>query len=328
MINFWQTLKDEKGGDLIIALAPMADVTDAPFRHVIAKYGKPDVMWTEFVSADGLVLAPNDNPDESGLTSQDKLMADLKFSQIERPIVAQLFGSKIDNMEKASKIVEGLGFDGIDINMGCPDRSIEKQGAGSAMIKDFDSAVEIIRAAKRGAPNIPISVKTRLGYNNDILEDWLPVLLKEDLAVITIHARIRKDLSKTPAKWDRIKRAVEIRDRLNSETMIFGNGDVYSLEEATQKKNETGCDGIMIGRGIFGNPWFFSEKSPSLNEKLEVLLEHTKLFEKMLPYKNFAIMKKHFSSYVEGFEGAKELRTKLMDCEDSGEVENVIKSFL
>jgi len=317
-VNFWQKLTKEKKP--ILVLAPMADVTDAAFRRVIAKYGKPDVLWTEFVSADGLVLAPKEG--------REKLLENFKYTKEERPIVAQLFGSNPENMEKAARVVEGLGFDGLDINMGCPDRSVEKQGAGAAMVKTPKLAQQIVLAAKEGAPRIPVSVKIRLGYNKDQLEEWLPILLKTEPAVVTIHARTRKDMSKVPAKWARIKRAVEIRDELKSPALIIGNGDVASLKEVNNRYEETNCDGIMIGRGIFGNPWFFSGKVPTMEEKLNVLIEHSKLFNKLLPNKNFAVMKKHFKAYVEGFPKAKELRFKLMETEDSRGVENIICAFL
>jgi nifR3 family TIM-barrel protein len=317
MKNFWKNLKKP-----IFVLAPMADVTDVSFRYVIAKYGKPDVMWTEFVSADGLVLAP-----EAG---KKKLLKDLEYSEIEHPIVAQLFSSKPDNMRKACQLVRELGFDGVDINMGCPDKGIEKQGCGSAMIKNPKLAKEIIMAAKEGAGDLPVSVKTRLGYNKDELETWLPELLSANPAVITIHARTRKEMSKVPAKWDRIRRAVEIRNELKSETLIFGNGDVKDIEDAKEKVKGTGCDGIMLGRAIFGNPWLFSEnKNIDIKEKLKVLLEHTRIFEEKLGgIKNFALMKKHFKSYIGDFEGAKDLRTKLMETENSNEVEKIINEFL
>lgn len=326
-LGFWKELKKP-----IFCLAPMADVTDVAFRTLIAKYGKPDVTWTEFVSADGLVMAPNDNPDDTGLSSKEKLLKGLEFTEAERPIVAQLFGSNPENMEKAAKLCEDLEFDGIDINMGCPDRSVEKQGAGAGMIKNPESAKEIIQAAKRGAPNLPISVKTRLGYNKNEIETWLPILLEEDLALITIHARTRKEMSKSPADWAQIKRAVEIRNKSGKETLIFGNGDVITLEDAKRKVEETGCDGVMIGRGIFGNPWRFNkeidrDKDISIKKRLEVMLEHTKLFEKLMVNKNFYVMKKHYKAYVDGFSGAKELRIKLMEAKDSKEVEKIIGDF-
>ncbi|MCA9359223.1 tRNA-dihydrouridine synthase family protein, partial [Candidatus Kaiserbacteria bacterium] len=320
----------------------MADVTDAPFRRMIAKYsahkradgtvGGPDVMWTEFVAGDGLVRATPEG--------KEKLMADLIYVEEERPIVAQLFTSNPEHMEYAAKLVRELGFDGVDINMGCPDRSIEKQGCGSAMIKNPDNAKEIIRAAKRGAKmgevdGIPVSVKTRLGYYEDELERWLPAILEESPAAITLHARTRKDMSKVAARWERIKRAVEIRNELKSETLIIGNGDVLSLEDGRRKAELSGADGVMVGRALFGNPWFFhpSKKLPvrltvlptsgvdrdkiheqdvsddsfeyiTLEERLRVMIEHTKLFEEILPFKNFSIMKKHYKAYINSFPGA------------------------
>lgn len=371
-MNFWTTLPKP-----IIVLAPLADVTDAPFRRTIAKYsahtradgtiGGPDVMWTEFVSADGLMRATEEG--------KKKLMADLIYSEEERPIVAQLFSSTEEYMEGAARLCKELGFDGIDINMGCPDRTIEKQGCGSAMIKNPENARAIIRAAKRGAGDLPVTVKTRLGYNQDELETWLPEILKEEPAVVTVHCRTRKEMSKVPARWERVKRAVEIRNELGSKTLIFGNGDVLDIEDAKKKARETGADGVMLGRAIFGNPWLFhptkrlperitssdtsslahrTEKygslhdsnlprssSPenvskseemvevvSIEERLSVMVEHTKLFEELLPHKNFATMKKHYKAYVNGFDEAAQLRNKLMEAKDAGEVEAIVTEHL
>lgn len=339
-MSFWHNLPKP-----ICVLAPMADVTDAPFRRMIAKYsahrrsngtiGGPDVMWTEFVSADGLMRA-----NEEG---REKMMADLMFDESERPIVAQLFTAHPEYMEQAAILVRELGFDGIDINMGCPDRSIERQGCGSVMIKDPQNAQAVILAAKRGAGDLPVSVKTRVGYTTDILESWLPVLLEVEPAVITIHARTRKEMSKAPAQWSRVTRAVAIRDAIQNDawqrqfpeknkTLIFGNGDVVSISDAKQKAYESGADGVMLGRAVFGNPWLFHPNQDantiSINDKLRVMLEHTRLFEEMLPFKNFAIMKKHYKAYVHGFDGAKELRMELMDQPSSEDVEKVVNRFL
>ena len=332
MENFWG-----KFNKPIICLAPMADVTDCAFRQIIAKYGKPDIFWTEFVSADG--LAHRD--------AREKLLIDLKYSENERPIIAQIFGGKPENIKIAASLCKELGFDGIDINMGCPDRSIEKQCAGAAMMKDPKLAAEVIRAAREGGESagrrMPISVKTRLGYNKIDL-DWIRELLKENLSALTLHLRTRKEMSDVPAHWELMKRIVEIRDEMKVKTLILGNGDVLNLEEAKQKIKETGCDGVMLGRAIFGNPWLFSEcqrdsltgdsmsKSPfdiTVREKLTVLVEHTKLFEKMLgKHKNFAVMKKHYKAYVNGFDGAKELRMKLMETSNAREVERIVSDFL
>ncbi len=355
-MNFWEKLPTP-----FFVVAPMADVTDAAFRRMLAKYGAheradgtvggPDVMWTEFVAADGLVRATPEG--------KQKLMADLIYSEEERPIVAQLFSSNPEHMEYAANLCRELGFDGIDINMGCPDRSIEKQGCGSAMIKTPEVAREIIRAAKRGAKDIPVSVKTRIGYNKDEIDTWIPVLLSEDIATLTIHARTRKEMSKAPAQWERVARVVALRDKLAPSTRIIGNGDVLSMDDARQKIAATGADGAMIGRALFGNPWFFhpSKRLPhrlhalptsgvdreklishdtsedgveyiSLEERLTVLVEHTKLFAELLPHKNFAVMKKHYKAYVNGFPGAAGLRVELMEQSTPADVERVVHAFL
>ncbi len=314
-MGFWGKLRKP-----IMVLAPMANVTDAAFRRIIAKYGKPDVMFTEFTSADGLMSV-----------GQKNLLVDLMYSESERPIVAQLFSGNPEKMFEAAKLVKELGFDGLDINMGCPDRSIEKSGAGACLIKNPRLAKELIRAAREGS-GLPVSIKTRLGYNKDILEEWLPELLVEKPVAITIHARTRKEMSKVPARWERVKRAVEIRDELKSGTLILGNGDVKDLADARQKVRETGADGVMLGRAIFGNPFLFARqrgdsefKMYDVKKRLEVLVEHTKLFEDLLgEHKNFAIMKKHFKAYVEGFEGAKDLRVKLMETESATEVGHIV----
>ena len=317
--NFWQTLKKP-----FFTIAPMADVTDIVFRKMIVKYseagkphGGPDVFYTEFVSCDGLCSKEG----------RENLLKDLKFGSKERPIVAQVFGSKPDNFFKCAKIIKKLGFDGIDINMGCPDKKIEKQGAGSALIKNPELAREIIRQTKKGAGQMPVSIKTRIGYNKNILEEWVGELLKEKPAAIAIHARTRKEMSNVPADWDAIRDAVKLRDKIKSKTIIIGNGDVKDLKDAKKKAKKTSADGIMIGRGIFGNPWFFNEKIEygqiSRQEKIKALLEHATLFEKLLiknNIKNFAVIKKHFKAYTLGFRDAKELRIKLMKTTNNDEL--------
>ena len=322
MKNFWKELKKP-----FFVLAPMADVTDASFRRIIAKYsrhgeegGGPDVFWTEFVAADGLMSR-----------GVEALKYDLMYTEGERPIVAQLFGSNPEKMEGAARLCAELGFDGIDINMGCPDKSIEKQGAGACMIKHPEVAREIIRAAKRGAPNLPISVKTRIGYNTNEIDTWIPQLLAEDIAALTIHARTRKEMSKVPARWEHVKEVVEIRNKLGKETLILGNGDVLDIADAKKKVAETGCDGVMLGRAIFGNPWLFDQNKGevSTEEKLRVLVEHTQLYEELLgERKSFSIMKKHYKAYVNGFPEAKELRERLMLCENAAEVASIVEAFL
>ncbi len=368
MKSFWDDLERP-----FFVLAPLANVTDAAFRRVIAKYSKPhgpQVMWTEFVSADGLLRATPEG--------KAKLMRDLVYSEEERPIVAQFFTSDPEAMEHAAYLAAELGFDGVDINMGCPDRSVEAQGAGAKLILNPERAVELVAAAKRGALRyaekvgtepIPVSVKTRLGYNKDILEEpgrpdggWLAKILSAEPAALTLHARTRKEMSKVAAHWERVKRAVEIRDALGLTTPIIGNGDAIDMADAHKKALESGADGVMLGRAIFGKPWLFAaageeklqqivwpssstgeakkemsegdprtfaEAFPLEAAKLHVAVEHTKLFEELLgDIKSFAIMKKHFKAYVEGFSGAKELRMQLMEATNAQEVENLIKDFL
>ncbi|HVZ76151.1 MAG TPA: tRNA-dihydrouridine synthase [Candidatus Paceibacterota bacterium] len=317
--TFWHRLPKP-----FFVLAPMADVTDPAFRRIIAKYSKPagpHVIYTEFVSADGLALAPEEG--------RKKLMRDLVFTDAERPIVAQFFTSTPEHMGKAAALAAEMGFDGIDINMGCPADAIEKQGAGAKLILNPERARELVAAAKRGAPDLPVSVKTRLGYNKDILEEWLPEILKAEPVALILHARTRKEMSLVNAHWDRIKRAVEIRNELGSKTLIVGNGDVKNVEEARARAAESGADGVMIGRGVFGTPWLFTEEQKSPEERLRILVEHTKLYEELLgDIKSFAIMKKHFKAYAEGFDGAKELRVKLMECNTAAEVEKVVSNFI
>ncbi len=296
----------------------MANVTDAAFRRVIAQHGKPDVMYTEFVSANGLASA-----------GRAGLLPDLKYSEIERPLIAQLFTAEPDKLFEAARLVQELGFDGIDINMGCPDKNVMKQGAGASLMKKPELARELMRAAKAGAPTLPLSVKTRIGDTKNTLKEWLPVLLAEEPASIIVHARTRKEMSKVPARWETIAEAVDIAK--GSGTLIIGNGDVLTLEDGRAKAAATGADGIMIGRGIFGNPWLFNETaaSPSVAERLGVMLEHTRLFMELLgDVKSFHIMRKHYKAYANGFDGAKELRIKLMATESVADVEAAVQEFL
>lgn len=315
-------------------LAPMSDVTDIAFRFMLAKYGKNRenknkvVFWTEFVAADGLC----------NKLAKTKLTHLLVYSERERPIVAQVFGANPENMKKACQYIASLGFDGIDINMGCPDKSVMAQGAGASLIKTPELARKIIQAAHAGIEaagrNIPVSVKTRVGVNKEDIDNWIVELLKEDIAALTIHLRTAKELSLVPANWDHLKKIKELIKKSGKEILLIGNGDVKNLKDADEKAAKYGCDGIMIGRGIFGNPWFFSGRANTdipTEEKLKVLIEHTQIFDKELSkpkHKNFATMKKHFKAYVNGFEGSKELRVKLMETDNAKQVEDIINDFL
>lgn len=313
--SFWDTLNKP-----FFVNAPMKDVTDAAYRRFMAQMGKPDVMWSEFVSADGLYHTREISkmPD-----SENPLMRDLQFSSIEHPIVAQIFSSKPDMIAYAAGLVSHLGFDGVDINMGCPDRSIEKQGAGASLMKEPELAVELIKAAKEGTEragrSLPVSVKTRIGYTKETLDEWIPTLLSANPAALTVHLRTRKELSEVPAHWELMERIVALRDSAGVKTLLIGNGDVRDLADAQQKVKDTGADGVMLGRAIFGNPWVFSthtRKDIPHSERLAALLVLAHFFEELNPPKHFNIFKKHIKAFVFGFDGAAEFRSLLMEAED------------
>lgn len=317
--GFWKALPQP-----FFVLAPLANVTDAVFRRFIIRYSRPDVLWTEFVAADGLCHPKG----------KEALLRDLEYTEGERPILAQLFTAHPEKMREAAKLCAELGFDGIDINMGCPDKNVMKQGAGATCMKDPVLARALIQAAKDGVNDagkaLPVSVKTRLGFNEDNLEAWLPALLEAKPAAITLHARTKKDMSKVPARWERVKRAVEIRNEQKSDCLIIGNGDVRDMADARKKVAETGADGIMFGRAIFGNPWLFDEskKEVSVAEKLEAALVHTEMFlEHWGDTKSFELMKKHYRAYINHFPEAKELRVKMMEAKNFEQVKEAVGKF-
>jgi nifR3 family TIM-barrel protein len=317
MQSFWDTLPKP-----FFVMAPMADVTDPAWRTLVARLAPPHVFWTEFVSADGLYHTRQKMPD-----AENPLVRDLSFTEAERPIVAQIFSSKPEMIAYAARIAAERGFDGVDLNMGCPDRAIERQGAGAALIKTPALAGELIAAAKTAG--LPVSVKTRIGYSAEILDEWLPILLVAEPAAVTLHLRTRKEMSLVPARWDLMRRAVELRDAHAPEVLLLGNGDVQDLEEARTRVAETGCDGAMIGRGMFGNPWVFAGRKASdtpLEEKLETLIELAHAFEALRPAKSFPILKKHIKAFVTGFDGASELRAKLMETQSAAELERVLRA--
>ena len=319
-LGFWKKLKRP-----IMVIAPMSGVTDEPFRLMFLEYGKPSVFWTEFVAVDGLFSR-----------GRAYCLGVLKYSSKEHPLVAQIFGSDPANFEKAARLISELGFDGIDINMGCPDNAIEKQGAGAVLIKDPDLAKEIIRATKRGAGKIPVSVKTRIGYSKNEIEKWLPVILEENVAALTVHFRTRDDLYYKPANWSLAKEVVKLRNKYSLKTLIIGNGDVKSLEEAKKLAKENKLDGVMIGRAVVGNPWFFSKKTPTVKTRLEAIIKHAEIFDDFHKeevnnkkyYRKFVSIRKHFHHYTKGFVGARELRDQLMKVKSTAETKVVIREFL
>lgn len=301
----------------ILALAPMDDVTDAPFRRMVAKYGKPDVMFGEFVSVDGLCSVGRKN-----------LLRDLIFDPSEHPVVAQLFGTDPQKFCESARLIRDLGFDGVDVNMGCPVKLVCKTGAGASLIKTPSLAKEIVLAAKEGAGQLPVSVKTRTGFERHIMDEWLATLLEVNPAAITLHLRTAREMSKVDAHWELAARAVDIVG--DSPTVLIGNGDIESTERARALAAETGLDGIMLGRAVFGNPWLFGSTKVAevpLSERLRVMVEHAELFEEVFgSRKRFVVMRKHLLAYSSGFSGAKELRIKLMQANSAEEVKQIVAS--
>ncbi|CAN5356363.1 tRNA-dihydrouridine synthase [soil metagenome] len=317
MDNFWEKLNKP-----FTVLAPMDDVTDNVFRKVVNETARPDVFFTEFTSADGL-----------SSKGQSTVMRKLKFEQDQHPIVAQIWSNNPLKMEKAAKIISKMGFDGIDINMGCPSRSIVKKCAGAGMIGKYDLAKSIIDAVKKGAPNMPISVKTRLGINKNIADEWVTFLLNQNLAALTIHGRTAMQMSKGNADWDEIAKIVEIKNKVSRETLIIGNGDVKSYSEVIEKYEKYNVDGVMIGRGIFTNPWIFDKKEivHERQDYFDMLLKHLDIFEKENKGRNFkkifSPLKKFFKMYIMNFEGANEFRIKLMETSNPNEVREMLRVF-
>jgi tRNA-dihydrouridine synthase len=306
MESFWKDLPKP-----FFVLAPMADVTDPAYRKLIAETHAPDVSWTEFVSADGLYHTR----EKKGMKDEENpLVRDLGYVEGERPVLAQLFGSNPETMAYAARLCAELGFDGIDLNMGCPDRSIEKQGAGAAMIKNPDSARATINAARESG--LPVSVKTRIGYHQESIDEWIPTLLKENLPNLTVHLRTRKEMSLVPAHWELMPRIVELRNQLSPDTLIIGNGDVMDLDDARAKVISAGADGAMLGRGIFGNPWIFAgRKTEDIlpREKIEALARLAQYFDELRPRKSYHLLKKHFKAFISDWDGAAAFRSHLME---------------
>jgi nifR3 family TIM-barrel protein len=313
--NFWKKLKKP-----ITALAPMDDVTDFVFREIISNIAKPDVLFTEFTSSDALFSKGHERVEKK-----------LIFSEIQRPIVAQLWGSTPENFKKAANLIQDLGFDGIDINMGCPDRAIMSRNSGAALINNKELVEEIISEIRKGS-KLPLSIKTRLDKTEELTKEWISFLLSKDIDTLIIHGRNAKALYKGEADWEEIGKAVELKNKINPDIILIGNGDVKSYKEVEAKYKIYGVDGVMIGRGVFHNPWVFEKNEEliphSKGEYIDLLLTHSKLFhEKWGETKNFETMKKFFKIYVNGFKGANLLRQKLMETRSYEEVSEVIGNF-
>jgi len=362
-MSFWQTLARP-----IIGLSPMDGVTDATFRRLVASQGKPDVTFTEFTHVHDVCRGP------------EFLLDSLLYHDEERPIVAQLYGKDPELFYQAAHAVCELGFDGLDINMGCPSRNVASSGSGAGLIRTPDLAHAIMRAARQGIVDwaaghtleaagikpsraaaicqlnerrgsstqtirtvIPLSVKTRLGYDEVIVDRWVEHLLVEAPEVICLHGRTLQQMYRGEANWSAIARAAEVVR--GTGTLLFGNGDVQSLQEVVRRVRETGVDGVLVGRAALGAPWFFRSKEaarqavrtqatagpepwhPSLAARFEILLEHARQFEVCGKRDQFRRMRKHLGWYCKGFAHAAALRASMFRVSSVADVESILADY-
>ena len=300
-------------------LAPMDDVTDTVFRQVIAECAAPDLYFTEFVNVDGL-QSPG----------RPHLLKKLRYTENERPLVAQIWGKDPEKYFKTAQELVEMGFDGIDINMGCPAKPVIKNGCCSALIENRPLALEIIKATQEGAAGkIPVSVKTRLGFREVDLT-WHELLLQQNLDMLTVHGRTQREMSAVPAHWDLIGEVAKLRDTIAPDTILVGNGDVESYQQGLELAKQYNLDGIMIGRGVFKDPFIFAEQSPwmeySREQRIGLYAKHVKLFadtwtngERPIPPLN-----KYCKIYINHFDGAKELRETLMNAQSTDELLSIL----
>lgn len=315
--NFWRDLPRP-----FFALAPMEEVTDVVFRHVVSEAAKPDVFFTEFTNTESYCHPEGINSVRGRLT----------FTEDEQPIVAQIWGDRPEYFRQMSIGLAKQGFRGVDINMGCPVPNVTANGKGSGLILRPEVAADIIQATKAGG--LPVSVKTRLGYSDvDEWHDWLTHILKQDIANLTIHLRTRKEMSKVDAHWELIPEIKKLRDQVAPDTLLTINGDVPDRQTGLKLADQYGVDGIMIGRGIFTNPFAF-EKEPkdhSSKELLDLLRLHLDLhdhYSEELELRPFKALHRFFKIYVRGFRGASELRNQLMNTESTNEVRALLDHFV
>ncbi|UHA62484.1 tRNA-dihydrouridine synthase [Metabacillus litoralis] len=313
--NFWRDLPRP-----FFILAPMEEVTDVVFRHVVSEAARPDVFFTEFTNSESYC-----HPE-----GKKSVRGRLTFTEDEQPIVAHIWGDKPEYFRQMSIGMAELGFKGIDINMGCPVPNVTQHGKGSGLIRRPDVAADLIQAAKAGG--LPVSVKTRLGFSElDEWREWLTHILKQDIANLSIHLRTRDEMSKVPAHWELIPEIKKLRDEVAPDTLLTINGDITDYQTGLKLAQEYGIDGVMIGRGIFHNPFAF-EKEPrehSSEELLDLLRLHMDLHDQYsgLELRPFTALHRFFKIYVKGFRGASELRNKLMNTKSTDEVRALLDNF-
>ena len=345
-LGFWKDLPRP-----IVGLSPMDGVTDAAMRKIVSKYGDPSVIFTEFVSAEGI---------KAGAV---KLLSELIYSEEERPVVAQLFGTDTEAFYISTMVVCALGFDGVDINMGCPSKSVAGRGGGAGLIKKPELAREIVEVVKKGIEDwvgdvelkdiglseemvkevekmkkekglkkrveIPVSVKTRIGYESkEEVEEWMKTVVGFGVAAVSLHGRTFRQMYRGEADWEVIGKMSKFFE--GKEMVFLGNGDVKKREDVDEKVKKYGVNGVLIGRAAMGNPFVFKEGSEKLEykERLKIAIEHARVYEEIFGKDWFLPMRKHLAWYAKGFEGVSELRSKLVRTKSADEVEKLIKEYL
>lgn len=314
-MNIWQELEKP-----FLILAPMEGVTDLAFRQVISRAGRPDLFYTEFTNVSSYAS-------EKG---RHNALERLTITEADKPIIAQIWGKNPDHFSELSHALESLGFAGVDLNFGCPDKHVNKAGGGAAMIKTPELAVDCYRKVK-AATNLPVSIKTRLGFTYvDEYKTWIPTLLAEHPAALTVHLRTRKEMSKVAAHYELIPEILKMRAEISPETKLIINGDIKNRAEALalhEKYPE--LDGFMIGRGVFTNPYCFTDHAATREELMGLLALHLDLYEEQmnlhgLPYEP---LKHYYKIYINNFPGASDLRARLMETHSVAEAREVLKSL-
>lgn len=299
----------------IIGLAPMDGITDAPFRYIIDVYGKPDIIYTEFVSVKGLIIG------------KPAIQRMLLHHETKTKTIAQFFGCEPKYFYQAALVALEKGFDGVDINMGCPDKSVFNRGGGAGLILQPKLAKEIILSVKKAVQNrIPVSVKTRTGYKIPQTKEWIGNLLEAEPDVICIHARTFAQKYSGLADWSQIGIAVDLAK--NTRTKIFGNGDIKNRKQALERIKEYDLAGVLIGRAALGNPWVFRGIIPTTEERFKVLLEHCKKFTEFFPTADLSIMRKHLAWYIKDFPHAAEVRNELMQVNSIEDVKKILTTIV
>lgn len=297
------------------ALAPLDDVSDTVFRQVISECAKPNLLFTEFTNVDALQSA-----------GRGATLRRLDFDKSEQPIIAQIWGKTPDNFRKTAAECAKKGFAGVDLNMGCPIKHVIKNGCCSALIDDRKKAKIIIDSTRSGlGRDMSFSVKTRIGFK-DVDLTWMEFLLNQNLDMLIVHLRTVKEMSKVPAHWELMSKIRQLKDDISPQTKMVGNGDVLSRKQGMELASQTGIDGVMIGTGVFRDPFVFSKNSPwhryPKTKKIELYKKHVQLFQEVYPDNSrpVVILNKFCKIYISGFDGAKELREELMSCKDASEL--------